>query len=57
MILKNDFVPCKECIECGLDLYEGEPYYYCKLQKGVMYWSFKEMIRECPVRTPLSLVK
>lgn len=49
-MMKSEFIPCKECIECGLDMFENEPYYYCKLQKLSMYTSMKDMIKNCPVK-------
>lgn len=48
---KQKFIPCKECIECRIDMFEEEPYYYCNLQPHAMYLKMKEMIKECPVNS------
>ena len=44
----SDFIPCRECIECGVDLKESEPLYYCHRIPYEFYSSIKDMIGQCP---------
>lgn len=48
--MKNEFVPCKECIDCALYSLEDEPLYYCKMiGEKRLFSSMNEMINFCPI--------